>query len=100
MGKTRTPAAPNVPTVVESGFPAGVAVNYWAMFLPAATPDAIAAKIHEGIKTVTHTPEGRQFLLKMDGEPTDSTQADVTAFVKTEIEHWTKLAKKLNISVN
>ena len=58
----------------------------------------IAKKIHDAIRTVTHTAEGQQFLAKMDGEPTESSEAEVAAFVKTEIEYWTKLARKLNIS--
>ncbi len=98
LGKTRAAVAPNVPTATESGFKDAVADNYWAMFVPTATPDAIANKIHEGIKVVTHTAEGSQFLAKMDGEPTEVSQAEVTSFVKKEIDYWTKLAKKLNIS--
>ena len=98
LGKTRAAVAPNVPTATEAGFKDAVAVNYWAMFVPAATPEAIAKKVHEGIRTVTHTAEGIQFLAKMDGEPTESSEAEVTAFVKTEIDYWTKLARKLNIS--
>jgi len=98
LGKSRATVAPTVPTATESGFKDAQADNYWAMFVPTATPDTIARKIHEGIRVVTHTPEGRQFLAKMDGEPTESSEAEVTAFVKTEIDYWTKLARKLNIS--
>jgi tripartite-type tricarboxylate transporter receptor subunit TctC len=98
LGKARSPALPDVPTATEAGYPAALTENYWAMFVPAGTPDAIAAKIHDGIRTVTHTPEGRQFLTKIDGEPTELSQQEVTAYVKKEIEYWTKLARKLNIS--
>ena len=98
LGKSRAAVTPNVPTATESGFKDAVALNYWAMFLPAATPEAIARKVHEGIRTVTHTPEAIQFLARMDGEPTESSEAEVTAFVKTEIDYWTRLARKLNIS--
>jgi tripartite-type tricarboxylate transporter receptor subunit TctC len=98
LGKSRAAVAPNVPTATESGFKDALAVNYWAMFVPTATPETVAKKIHEGIRAVTHTAEGQQFLAKMDGEPTESSEAEVTAFVKTEIDYWTKLARKLNIS--
>lgn len=98
LGKTRSPALPNTPTVVEAGFPAALTDNYWAIFVPAATPEAVVRKIHEGVRAVTHTPEGRQFLAKLDGEPTDLEPEQVAAHVKKEIDYWTRLAKKMNLS--
>ncbi|WP_454740021.1 Bug family tripartite tricarboxylate transporter substrate binding protein [Cupriavidus necator] len=98
LSKSRSAALPNVPTTVESGYPAAIAENYFAMFVPGGTPDAIVNKINRDIKTITHTPEGRDFLAKMDGEPTELTAAEVSSHVKKEIDYWSKLAKKLNIA--
>jgi tripartite-type tricarboxylate transporter receptor subunit TctC len=99
LSKTRSKALPSVPTTAEAGYPAAVTENYWAIFLPAGTPAAVVNKIHQGIKTVTHTPEGRQFLAKLDGEPTDMSPEEVADYTKKEVDYWAKLAKKLNISV-
>jgi tripartite-type tricarboxylate transporter receptor subunit TctC len=98
LSKTRAPTLPNVPTTAEAGFPAAFTENWFAVFVPAGTPDAVVNKIHQGIKAVTHTPEGRQFLAKMDSEPTDASTAETAAHVKKELDYWTRLAKKLNIS--
>ena len=98
MGKTRSPAIPNVQTTTEAGYSAAYTENYWAIFVPAATPDAVVRKINEGIRTVTNTPEGRQFLARIDGEPTNLSAEDVSMYVKKEIDYWTRLARKLNIS--
>lgn len=100
LSRERSPAAPNIPTAIEQGYPNAVVENYWAVFVPAATPAAIINKINQGIRTVTHTPEGRAFLAKMDGEPTNLTPDEVTAHVKKEIDYWGKLAKKLNLATN
>lgn len=100
LSKERSPALPNVPTAIEAGYPKAVVENYWAVFVPAGTPDAIVTKINQGIRTVTQTPEGRAFLTKMDGEPTNLTPDEVSAHVKKEIDYWGKLAKKLNLTAN
>lgn len=98
LSRNRAATLPNIQTVVEAGYPAAVTENYWAMFVPAGTPEAIVNRINRDIRTVTNTPEGREFLAKMDGEPTEMSVAEVGSHVKKEIEYWTKLARKLNVS--
>lgn len=98
LSKTRSRLYPNIPTTVEAGYPAALIANYFTVLVPAKTPDAIVNKIHQGVKTVTHTPEGLQFLAKLDSEPSELTPEQVSDYLRKEIEHLTKLAKKLNIT--
>lgn len=98
LGQKRSLALPNTPTTTEAGFPAAVTENYWAIFVPAGTPEAVVNKINEGVKTVTHTAEGRQFLAKVDSEPTEMSAQEVSAYVRKEIDYWAQLAKKKNIT--
>jgi tripartite-type tricarboxylate transporter receptor subunit TctC len=98
LSKTRSAAWPNVATTVEGGYGAALADNYWAVMVPSATPEAIVNKIHDGIRTVTHTPEGRQFLTKLDSEPTELSPAEVASHFNKEIDYWSRLARKINIS--
>jgi tripartite-type tricarboxylate transporter receptor subunit TctC len=97
MSKVRSPAWSGVPTAVEAGYGAALADNYWVMMVPSATPDAIVNRIHEGIRTVTQSAEGRQFLAKLDAEPTQLTPAEVATHLQREIEHWSRLARKMNV---
>ena len=62
----RSKALPNVPTVAEAGFPGAEFDLWWGVFTAAGIPPAIAAKINEGIRTVTSTPEGVAFMSKND----------------------------------
>jgi tripartite-type tricarboxylate transporter receptor subunit TctC len=100
LSKTRSKALPSVPTTADAGYPAAITENYWAIFVPTGTPPAVIARINEGVKTVTHSPEGRKFLANLDGEPTDLSVDEVTTYLRDEVESWTKLAKRLNISAN
>jgi tripartite-type tricarboxylate transporter receptor subunit TctC len=97
LGKTRSKLLPNVPTSVEAGYPGAVTESYFAVFVPAGTPDAIVDKINRDINTLTHTPDGRKFLAKVDSEPTELTAAQASERVRNDIEYWTRLAKKLNL---
>ncbi len=97
LSKERSPSLPNVPTMNELGYPKALSENYWGLFVPAGTPPAIVAKIHAGVATLTHTPEGRAFLTKLNGEPTEMSSDDFTSYVKNEIAEWTKIAKDINV---
>lgn len=98
LSKVRSQGAPNLPTAAEQGYPIAQTDNYFAMFVPAATPAAIVNKINQSIRTATHTAEGRLFMAKVDGEPTELTPQEVSAHIKKEIEYWSQLARKRNIS--
>lgn len=98
LSKTRSRLYPNMPTTVEAGYPAAVIANYFTVLVPAKTPDAIVNRIQEGVRAVTHTPEGIQFLAKLDSEPSDLTPVQVSTYLKNEIETLTKLSKKLNMA--
>jgi tripartite-type tricarboxylate transporter receptor subunit TctC len=98
LSKVRSPAWPQVPTSVEAGYGAALVDNYWAIMVPSATPEAIVGKVNEAIRTVTHTPEGRQFLAKLDAEPTELAPSEVASHFRKEIDYWSKLARKINIS--
>jgi tripartite-type tricarboxylate transporter receptor subunit TctC len=98
LGKARTPSLPDVPTSAEQGFPAAVTENYWVIMVPASTPDNVVQMINEGVSAATHTPEGRAFLAKLDGEPAQASPQEVAAGVRQEITYWSGLARRLNIA--
>ena len=68
--------------------------------MPAGTPEAITAKLNADIKAVTNSPEGREFLAKLDGEPTEVSVQEISDHVAKEIDYWTKLARRVGISSN
>ena len=58
-GKARYFALPNVPTLVESGFPGFVTDTFVGMFAPAGTPPAIVDQLASATRTVLTNPEVR-----------------------------------------
>jgi tripartite-type tricarboxylate transporter receptor subunit TctC len=96
-GAKRSPAAPEVPTVAESGVP-GYAFDVWyGMLFPAATPAAIVTKTNADLNTVLKSPGLAQRFAAVGLEPAGTTSQAFTAMIASEIARWHKVAKAANI---
>jgi tripartite-type tricarboxylate transporter receptor subunit TctC len=93
----RSPLAPEVPTLVESGL-RGVEVGSWyALLAPAATQREIITRLHAEIVRLAAMPDYRQQLEKQAFEPLTSSPEQFPAFVKAELEKWGKVIKTAGI---
>ena len=90
-GKTRSEALPDVPTMIEAGFPAVTAVTWNGILAPAATPRDIVAKLNEAMVAVLRTPEMKEQLAKLGQEVAWSTPDEFAQFLREETEKWRKV---------
>src|SRR5262245_23688492 len=90
--RTRSPAMPNIPTLVEAGMkPSEVDLRFWfAVFGPKGMPEAVKGKIEKAVQTVTSDPQVRERLAKLDITPEFVPSADLRVKLENEITHWTK----------
>jgi tripartite-type tricarboxylate transporter receptor subunit TctC len=96
-GSRRSPAAPDLPTVAESGMP-GYQVYEWnAIFAPAGTPPAIVNRLQAEIAKVVKIPEVRDRMLALGGEIVASSPADLGAWVREQTTSWRLVVKAANI---
>ena len=89
----RSPAAPEVPTIAESGLPGFAATTWWGILAPAGTPQPIIARIDFEVARILKQPEVRARLDAQGFEPVASTPESFTAFMRSEIELWAKAVK-------
>jgi tripartite-type tricarboxylate transporter receptor subunit TctC len=89
----RSKAAPQVPTIAESGFPGFEATLWNAVLVPAGTPGPIVARLHSTITHVMQSADVTQFLGRQGFEPQTGTPEQLTAFMKAEIAKWAKVIK-------
>lgn len=95
----RSPILPDVPTMQEQGFP-GFALGAWfGFFAPAATPDAIVAKIATDIDDVIKQPAVRAKLLQIGAEPVGGTPQEFGDYVKAENKKWSAAIKEMGITL-
>lgn len=93
----RSSAAPDLPTVAESGMP-GYQVYEWnAIFAPAGTPPAIVNRLQAEIAKVVRIPEVRDRMLALGGEIVASSPADLGTWVREQTVSWRQVVRAANI---
>jgi tripartite-type tricarboxylate transporter receptor subunit TctC len=100
--RTRTPAAPDVPTVDEAGLPALQITSWHGLWVPKGTPKDIIAKLNGAVVEALADPTVRRRLADLANEtvPRDQqTPAALAAWQKAEIEKWWPIIKAAGIGV-
>ena len=95
--KKRSPTLPDVPTMAEAGFPEVEGTTWTAMFVPAGTPDDVVKDINRLAVDIVATPDVKEKLAALGIEPVGSTPADADAFLKSEMEKWSKVIRAAGI---
>ena len=89
----RTPAAPDVPTIAESGLP-GYEVFAWnGVLVPAGTPKAIVAQLNEEIRKAMQLPQVREKFSAQGFAASWNTPDQFGVFVRNEVEKWARTVK-------
>jgi tripartite-type tricarboxylate transporter receptor subunit TctC len=96
---SRYAAAPDLPTVAESGVPGFEAVNWYGWLAPAGTPAAIVSKLNAEIGNAVRMPEMQQRFARDGAEPVTSTPAQFSARIASEVARWRKVVKEANLRV-
>jgi tripartite-type tricarboxylate transporter receptor subunit TctC len=91
---TRTGALPEVPTVIEAGFPGSVASNWFLLAGPANLPPEIVSRLRVTLATLMAEPAMRE---RWDGlglvSLGDPTPSEMARFVATEAARWAPVVK-------
>ena len=100
-GSKRSDVLPQVPTMVESGYPESVSSSWQGVFLPAGTPRAVVIKLHEAVVKVMAMPEVKErFATSGVSAITSKTPEEFQAYVVAESERWSKVAKETGATVD
>jgi tripartite-type tricarboxylate transporter receptor subunit TctC len=93
----RSAAAPEIPTVAESGI-AGYEMSQWyGVLAPAGTPAAIVNKLNGEIRKAMKQPQVRAQLVAAGADPVESSPRDFAAFFSAEIARWTRVVQSAGI---
>jgi tripartite-type tricarboxylate transporter receptor subunit TctC len=93
----RANAAPDIPTVAESGLPGYEASSWFALLAPAGTPKRIVARLNADALRALQTKEVQESLTRVGMDPTGSTPAEADAFLRSEIAKWTRVVREAGI---
>jgi tripartite-type tricarboxylate transporter receptor subunit TctC len=90
-GLKRTPSLPDLPTMVESGFPGLVITGFAGLLAPARTPQPVVARLHREIVAMGKQQDYVDRLAVYDLQPVGSTPQDFSKYLAAEIAKWKKV---------
>ena len=99
-GKVRSQAAPQLPTIAETGLPGYESIQWWLMMVPAATPEAIMARLHYALTAALSARDLRERLSGQGAEPLAGTPQEGARYLAAEIAKWGRLIKRAGIKLD
>ncbi|MDB5926576.1 MAG: hypothetical protein JWN13_5512 [Betaproteobacteria bacterium] len=93
-GANRSPVAPEVPTVNESGVPGFLVTGFFILLTPAGTPTEIIARLNSESVKALESAAVKERLAALGLEAVGSSSADCANFIQTEITKWTPIVKE------
>ena len=96
----RSPAAPDIPTVAESGLPGYEAIAWNGLLAPAGTPREVVAKLNAEMKKALEAPEIKERFAAQGFAAAYSTPEAYARFINDEVDKWAKVVKVSGATVD
>jgi tripartite-type tricarboxylate transporter receptor subunit TctC len=97
-GATRSPQFPDTPTLAEAGIRNFEALAYWGVIAPAGVPSDIVNRMHGEIQKALKVPAVAERLSAQGMTITGQGPAEFSAFIRKEVERWSKIVKESRIT--
>jgi len=95
----RSPVAPDLPTIAESGFPGFEVIGWFGWLAPAKTPKEVVDRLNRDIVRILQLPAVRERLLSMSTVPVGNTSRQFEVFIRAERDKWAKVVKEAGIRI-
>ncbi len=96
----RADTLPEVPTVVESGFPAYDVTYWYGTFVTAATPSEVVGRLYNEVTQALRAQDVAASLNKQGATPGALAQSQFADFVKSEHARWGKVARAAGVKLD
>ena len=98
-GSSRSPLAPDLPTVAEAALPGFALEVWWGIVGPARLPAPVLKRLNEELNAVLALPDVKEVLAREGAEPRPSTPEEFGKLISADLTRWAKLIKDTNIKV-
>jgi tripartite-type tricarboxylate transporter receptor subunit TctC len=98
--RKRSVAAPDLPTMIEMGYPDFEAVPWFGFLAPTGTSQAIVDRVHRDTVAVLAMPDVRKRFADNGLDIVGGTPAELAEAIKTEIPYWAKIIKEAGIKAS
>jgi tripartite-type tricarboxylate transporter receptor subunit TctC len=97
---TRIPEIPDVPTMDELGYPGMPPDSWQGIVAPAGTPPDIVAKINAVVNEGLATPELRNQIIRLGGEPRPKSVQDFAAYIADQYKRWGEVIRVTGVTLD
>ena len=95
----RSPAAPDLPTIAESGVPGYDSGAWFGLLAPAGTQKAIVDKLAIETSRILKLPDVSRRISELGADPVGGTPEQFSALIKSEIAKWAKVIKEAKVEL-
>lgn len=97
--KKRLAALPDVPTVIESGYPGYEVYVWWGIVAPAGAPRPVLDKVRGELTAVMQDEATRKFLASLSAEAMNLEPEAFRKMIRDDVKKWKEVAKEAKINV-
>lgn len=98
-GAKRSPSAPELPTISESGVPGYEFISWNGVHVPAATSKAVTGKLHAELLRTLAQPDVKERMFALGMDIAGGTPEEFAALVNSDIAKWAKVIKDAGVKV-
>ncbi|HVR51411.1 MAG TPA: tripartite tricarboxylate transporter substrate binding protein [Pseudorhodoferax sp.] len=98
--RTRAPWLPNVPTMIEAGFPDFEVTSWYAVVAKTGTPQAIIDRVSKELHDIVQNPDFKKRYDEIGAFVVGGTPAELGKFIQSETKKWTAIVKQAGIQPN
>jgi tripartite-type tricarboxylate transporter receptor subunit TctC len=99
-GRTRSPLAPELPTIAEAGYPNFEYESYYVLAAPAGIPDSVAALLEREVQQVLASPVLQERFRAQDILLDWAGSAETKARIKSDFQKWAKVVEAAGMRID
>jgi tripartite-type tricarboxylate transporter receptor subunit TctC len=96
----RSPLLPDVPTMIESGFPDFATSAWTGLLAPAGTPPEVITRLNGAVNAALKTDEMKASLDRLAGDPLGGAPSELTKIIQSDIGKWQPIIQALNLQTD
>lgn len=100
LDETRWPTLPDVPTLVEMGYPSLVASAWFGLVAPKGTPEELIMDMNKAINAAHADPSVQEKLAKLGAKPMPGSAKDFGIFIQSERDQWLPVVKETGVKAD
>ncbi len=93
----RAPAAPEIPTIAEAGYPEYEALAWYGILAPAGTPAPVISRLNAEFAKALNAPDIRERFAKIGVDPAPGSPSDLLEMIRKETQLWSKVIKAMGV---